>query len=73
MPRVLIQDVRQDCKFCSIYKAVAELVQEEGLNLLINNAGIFTENQTLCDLEKKSFMEFFEVNTVAPVMLIKVS
>jgi NAD(P)-dependent dehydrogenase (short-subunit alcohol dehydrogenase family) len=64
-------DVRHECQFVQVLRQVYEVVKEDGINLLINNAGIFTEQQGICDLDKKTFLEFLEVNTVTPVIFIK--
>lgn len=51
---------------------VEQLVQEEGLNCLINNAGI----NVVANLETVTadkMVENFHTNTVAPLMITKVS
>ncbi|CAG7819366.1 unnamed protein product [Allacma fusca] len=64
-------DVRRDCQLIQALRQVYDIVKEDGINLLINNAGIFTEKQGLCDLDKTTFMDFLELHAVTPVMLIK--
>jgi len=51
---------------------VLEATKGEGINLLINNAGITSKYAKLNAVKKESLMENFEVNTVAPILLTKV-
>jgi len=58
------------------FHAFAEKVEnvvgkENGLNLLINNAGILPKDVPLTELDAQSMIEAFEVNCVAPVLLTK--
>lgn len=58
----------------SIQKAVEEvsqLVQDEGLNCLINNAGI-SVLANFYTVTAENMIENFRTNTVAPLMITKV-
>ncbi|GMT06558.1 hypothetical protein PENTCL1PPCAC_28732, partial [Pristionchus entomophagus] len=48
---------------------VSGIVGENGLDFLVNNAGIFNQAKLAGDLSKALVMEQFEVNTVAPLLL----
>ncbi|KAF8355385.1 hypothetical protein PRIPAC_97008 [Pristionchus pacificus] len=56
----------------SIAKAaatVAGIVGENGLDFLVNNAGIFNKGKLSDDFSRAHVMEQLEVNTVAPLMI----
>jgi len=70
--KTLQLDARDDSKFLEIAKKVEEEVQGQGLNLVINNAGVYTERpQRLESLTKETLLFHFEVNTVAPLLFTK--
>ncbi|GMT07780.1 hypothetical protein PENTCL1PPCAC_29954, partial [Pristionchus entomophagus] len=48
---------------------VAEIVGENGLDFLVNNAGIFNKTRLADDFPKALVMEQMEVNTVAPLLV----
>ena len=59
-------------KFPAFVERVEAVVgKDNGLNLLINNAGILPKDVPLTDLDAASMIEGFEVNCVAPVLLTK--
>ena len=66
-------DIRDDSKYADVVKQVDEATQGAGLNLLINNAGIYTNRpQNLENITKETMLLHFEVNTIAPLILAKV-
>jgi len=52
-------------------KQVSQIVGENGLNLLINNAGLLPQNRDLDAVTPEDMMNAFEVNCVAPLFLSK--
>jgi NAD(P)-dependent dehydrogenase (short-subunit alcohol dehydrogenase family) len=60
-------DMRASETFPALYEAVQS--QLEGLDLLINNAGILTDHETLSNVQLDSLLENYRVNTVAPLLL----
>ena len=55
------------------YVAIKEHLEDEGLNVLINNAGILERENKIEDLNPERMIEHFKVNAIAPAMIIKVS
>ena len=53
-------------------KWVGGIVGEDGLNLLINNAGIMNRDN-LESVDSEALIEHFKTNTIAPLMLTKVN
>jgi len=52
---------------------VSEVVGDNGLSLLINNAGIFSnDGQSLEDISLKTIQEFMEVNLFGAIFVTKV-
>lgn len=51
--------------------ALAEMIRQHtsGLDLLINNAGILTDHETIASVRPEELLENYRVNTIAPVML----
>jgi NAD(P)-dependent dehydrogenase (short-subunit alcohol dehydrogenase family) len=65
-------DIRDETKYPDVVKRVEEVTQGAGLNLLVNNAGIYTMRpQNLESITKEAMLLHFEVNTIAPLMLAK--
>ncbi|GMT35546.1 hypothetical protein PFISCL1PPCAC_26843 [Pristionchus fissidentatus] len=52
------------------HEEVSEIVGDNGLDLLINNAGIFKPYELAGPIDKAGLMEQFEVNTVAPILVV---
>lgn len=48
------------------------IVKDEGLNVILNNAGISPKSTRLPFTKETDLMKTFETNSVAPVMLTKV-
>jgi len=68
--KVLQLDVKETEKFVAVREQLEKEIGEDGLNLLINNAGIF-HRSALDQLSKETLMETFEVNVVSPLLLAK--
>lgn len=52
---------------------VKQIVKDNGLNLLINNAGVVCyEHTQLENVTSESLLSTFHINTVGPAMLTKV-
>ena len=54
-----------------LVKEVEDVTEGQGLNLLINNAGIL-KKCSLDELTPEKMREVFETNTIAPLMITKV-
>ncbi|RWS05174.1 hypothetical protein B4U79_01861 [Dinothrombium tinctorium] len=68
--RVLQLNVADYNQHQALTETVRSVVKDNGLNLLINNAGVYVRG----DLERttpEGMMESFSVNTIAPLMLTK--
>lgn len=66
-------DVTNFDTFNAFAKQIEEVVQDEGLNVLINNAGIAQVWGHVEEIEASSLLETFRVNSMGPVLLSKVS
>jgi len=64
-------DVTQCESFPAVSQAVAQITGEQGLNILINNAGISPKSTRINMVTEQQMMETFKTNVVAPVMLTK--
>lgn len=66
---VLPLDVTEET---SIQAAVRRMSsQAEGLDLLINNAGVIPQDDTLATLSAQTMLHTFQVNSVGPLMMTK--
>ncbi|CAB3381223.1 Hypothetical predicted protein [Cloeon dipterum] len=68
---IIEMDVTNFESYNDTAKRVKELVGDDGLNLLINNAGITTKFTRLNMVKLDQIMDNFTVNTAAPIMLTK--
>lgn len=66
-------DVTNYASYDDLAKQIGEIVQDDGLNVLFNNAGVAPKSTRLTATKQKDLMDTFETNSVAPVMLTKVS
>lgn len=53
-------------------KQIDDIVGDEGLNVILNNAGIFP-NKDKSDSSRDDLMTTLETNSVAPLLLTRVS
>ncbi|GMR62531.1 hypothetical protein PMAYCL1PPCAC_32726, partial [Pristionchus mayeri] len=68
----LIQlELVSDKSIAEAVSKVSAIVGENGLDFLVNNAGIFNRARLADDFSKDLIMEQLEVNTVAPLMITK--
>lgn len=66
-------DVTDESSYERIVKEVSDVVQENGLNVLVNNAGANPRSGTLNMVTSDAIIESFKINTLAPIMLTKVN
>lgn len=52
-------------------KALADQFKNEPIDILINNAGIFGQNQDLESISKEMMIKVFSVNIVKPLLVAK--
>lgn len=67
-----IADVTDYASFDGFAKKINEIVKNEGLNVLLNNAGVFLEKGKP-EATRDDLTNTFEINSVAPIMLTRVS
>lgn len=60
-------DVREPHRMPALVETIHQ--HARGLGLLINNAGILTDHETIASVRPEDLLENYRVNTVAPVML----
>jgi len=65
-------DVTDFGSYDTVVKNVESIVQDEGLNLLLNNAGISSKYTRINLVKVEQMTSGFMTNTVAPLMLTKV-
>lgn len=57
-----------------IVKEVDQVTNGTGINLLINNSGLFLrECKGIMDVTRHDILTHMETNTIAPIMIIQVS
>lgn len=62
-------DVREHTQMPGLVETIRQ--QARGIDLLINNAGILTDHETILSVRPEDLLENYRVNTVAPVMLTR--
>ncbi|XP_072944209.1 C-signal [Epargyreus clarus] len=68
---ILHLDVKDTSNYEDIANQISKTVGNEGLNLLINNAGVTTKFTKLNLVKAEQLLENLAVNTIAPIMLTK--
>jgi NAD(P)-dependent dehydrogenase (short-subunit alcohol dehydrogenase family) len=70
---VIELDLGNEDKYTEVVDKVDAMTGGEGLNVLINNSGIYGDKgvSSIFNLDKKQLQEHFDVNTFAPVFLTK--
>jgi len=63
-------EVRNFDQYDGLVAKIKEKVGDQGLNLIINNAGIMSK-ESLLKVTPQSLTDSFHVNTVAPVILVQ--
>jgi len=66
---IITLEVTDYDSFPSVVKQVEDIVGAEGLNLLINNAGMIPPNRDLQSITPEAMLQGFEINCVAPLFL----
>lgn len=66
-------DVTNYASFDGLASQIGEIVKGDGLNVLFNNAGVAPKSTRLLFTKQNDLMATFETNSVAPIMLTKVS
>lgn len=69
---ISLSDTSDLCSITECRKQVSALVGDEGLNLLVNNAGILIKT-TLLDTTCEDMQNTFNTNVLGPMNMIKVS
>uniref|UniRef100_A0A2A4JM24 Short-chain dehydrogenase n=1 Tax=Heliothis virescens TaxID=7102 RepID=A0A2A4JM24_HELVI len=68
---ILNLDVKDTSSFDDFSSKISEAVGKQGLNLLINNAGVTTKYTKLPYVKAEQLLDNLSVNTIAPIMLTK--
>ncbi|GJQ71619.1 hypothetical protein Trydic_g11319 [Trypoxylus dichotomus] len=68
---ILQIDLRYVDSYENFSKKVADIVKDEGLNVLFNNAGVSPKFARLPLARAKEIMDTYETNTLGPIMLTK--
>ncbi|XP_044755774.1 C-factor [Coccinella septempunctata] len=69
--KILNLDVRNTETFENFAREVEDIVKEDGLNLLFNNAGYSPKSTRISFLKTEQLTETFQTNVIGPVMLTK--
>lgn len=70
---ILFAGTTDESQYESFVTYGESLVGDAGLNLLINNAAVLARERTLDEALSKSMINNFTTNSVAPLMLTRVS
>lgn len=69
----LLPDVTNIQGYGDLSSQIAQGVGNNGLNLLINNAGVATKFTKIHMVKAEQLIDNLTINTVAPIMLTKVN
>lgn len=69
--KILKLDVSNVESYPEFVSTVSSIVKDDGLNVLINNAGILSRCDNIADLNYEKYVSMFETNTFAPLFLSK--
>lgn len=69
---MIIVDVKEVDQYEQFFCKVQNIVKDDGLNVLINNAGVSTKFARIQLVKEDQLVEAFKVNAVAPILLTKV-
>lgn len=69
----LLTDVTNFDSFDDLAKQIDDIVKDEGLNVLFNNAGVSTKSTRLSFVKPSALLETFQTNSMGPVLLTKVN
>lgn len=70
----IFQDVQKPETFHPVIEKIKSILGDAGLDVLINNAGVFrSESQSLENISKDLILEFLEVNTFGPLFVTQVN
>ncbi|XP_046356726.2 C-factor-like [Haliotis rufescens] len=69
--RVVKLDVRQDEEIAAAVAEVGKVVGDDGLNLLLNNAGVNQQEQGIEPLTREKMNYHFDCNVTAPLLICK--
>jgi len=58
--------------FLNLASQVSNIVKDQGLNVLINNAGISSKFTRIGLVKSEDLLNHFKTNTIGPIMLIQV-
>lgn len=67
-----ITDVMDYASLDGFVKQIDDIVKDEGLNVVLNNAGVYLDKGKP-QASRDDLMNTFEINSVAPIMLTRVS
>jgi short-subunit dehydrogenase len=69
---LLFSDLKNTDEYSRIVKKVKDNVGDNGLTVLLNNAGVSTKFTRLPLVKKEQLFESLTINTIAPILLAKV-
>lgn len=69
----MLTDVTNYDSFDDLAKQIDDIVKDEGLNVLFNNAGVSTKSTRLPFVKPSALLETFQTNSMGPVLLTKVN
>lgn len=69
--RILKAELTDNESIKKLAGSISDIVKDDGLNVLINNAGISSKFASINLVKPNELIENFQINTVAPIMLTK--